>query len=409
MFKNAFQSLFIFSIFLLSGCAACTLNPVALQNNIADMSKCLRTPTMMGVAVQSMQTEKIYYIKNASSLFMPASNLKLFTAAAALLYLGPNYQYHTTLATENNNVYLKFTGDPDLTSQQVKNLIWTLKLKGIHTIKGNFYIDNNQYNGDDLGSGWMWDDLPYCYAAPIDAIMIDHNCLIHFNTMPKDNDLADQHPYHYARELIKLSLRDEGIKLTGKILPGNADNHATVIATQSSLPCRLLVKQMLKNSDNQIANSLLKTLGVDYYHQAGNWNNGILAMQIILKQRYHIDFTQSRMVDGSGLSRYDLVTPAQTLQLLNSVYHDSLIATDFISALPIAGEDGTLKQRMTETSVNGHVRAKTGTMNGASSLSGYAYDNHHYVYAFVIFINNFVGHNRPMTDIEDSIAKFIVR
>jgi serine-type D-Ala-D-Ala carboxypeptidase/endopeptidase (penicillin-binding protein 4) len=63
---------------------------------------------------------------------------------------------------------------------------------------------------------------------------------------------------------------------------------------------------------------------------------------------------------------------------------------------------------MTEIAVNGHVRAKTGTMSGASSLSGYAYDYHHHVYAFVIFINNFVGHHKPITNIEDSIIKFIV-
>lgn len=408
LIKKYISLLFIFLSALLTACTTNPINPVTLQNQIDNITAASSTHASRGIAIQSMQTDQIIYANNINLPFVPASNMKLFTAAAALLYLGPNYQYHTTIYANNNNVYMKFTGDPDLTAQEINNLIWQLRLKGINKINGNFYVDNSRYNGYDIAPGWMWDDLKYCYAAPADAIMINHNCIIPLDTAFDDNDPAIQFPYHTATILIAQLLHQNNILLKGKILSGTVNHHATIIADQTSPPLWLLVNQMLKNSDNLIANSLLKNLGAIYFQQAGNWDNGVIAMQNILKQHYHIDFSPSKIVDGSGLSRYDLITPQQTLQLLNYIYHDQTIAPYFINALPIAGYDGTLKNRMLATKMVERVYAKTGTMSGVSSLSGYAYRTNQQVYAFVIFINNFTGKVKPQTTIEDQMVNTLI-
>ncbi len=405
------KNITLFCIIVCSSLTACVttqLNQATLQNQIDTITAASGTHAVRGIAIQSLQTGQIVYVKNFNLPFVPASNMKLFTAAAALIYLGPAYQYHTTIYRNNNDIYMKYTGDPDLTAQQVKNLIRQLKQSGISRIKGNFYIDNSQYDNYDIAPGWMWDDLKYCYAAPVDAVMINHNCIVPLNSTIDDNDPAIQFPYHTATTLIYQSLQQNHIFLQGKILSGTVDRQAKIIADQVSQPLSALVTQMLKNSDNLIANSLLKTLGSTYFKQAGNWDNGVLAMQTILNQRYHINFSQAKIVDGSGLSRYDLITPQQTLQLLNYVYHDQAIAIYFINALPIAGYDGTLKNRMLSRNIMGRVHAKTGTMGGVSSLSGYAYTNNNQVYAFVIFMNNFVGKVKSQTNIEDEIVSILV-
>lgn len=446
-----------------------------LPQQINTIIKQYNLPATVGVLIQSMKTGKILYAQNSNQLYVPASNLKLFTAAAALLYLGSDYQFKTTISTDarnisNNsvlegNVYLKFSGDPDLSIEQMNNLILGLKQANITTIQGNFYIDRQTYNDKKYASGWMWDELNFCYAAPITAIMINHNCfsatltpaekidepaklailndnnLVSINNQvrtmmnancspdlkamgnnnynltgcmlqhaqPLNLQIAIRDPDLYAKNLIKVLLAANHIQLQGNISYAAAPANLMPLATEDSKSLKVLVTEMLKQSDNQIANSLLMTLGEKYYQQPATWKNGVMALQAILSQRAGIDFAEANIVDGAGISRYDLVTPQQISKLLYFAYHNATIAPVFIAALPIAGEDGTLKSRMLNKNIQGKLMAKTGSMTGVSALSGYVTTTNKQTLSFVILINNFLADNAEQAEkLEDQIGGVLV-
>ncbi|HLB58008.1 MAG TPA: D-alanyl-D-alanine carboxypeptidase/D-alanyl-D-alanine-endopeptidase, partial [Gammaproteobacteria bacterium] len=140
----------------------------------------------VGIAVKSMRYGDTLYAKNINQLFVPASILKIFTAEAALLYLGPTFTFPTRFFTDaadsntsrgvlNGNIYLVHSGDPSLTYSDITTLMTTLKSQQIHSVNGNVYIDNTAYDQAGIGPGWDGDDTRYCYGAPINASIINHN------------------------------------------------------------------------------------------------------------------------------------------------------------------------------------------------------------------------------------------
>jgi D-alanyl-D-alanine carboxypeptidase/D-alanyl-D-alanine-endopeptidase (penicillin-binding protein 4) len=412
-------------------------------------------PKYIGIKIQSIATNKVLYTKNANRLFVPASNLKLFTALGAYLSLSPNFTFQTQLLTDNNNIYIKFDGDPSFTDSDLNNLFVSLKQSGITNITGNIYLDDGALGGRDAGPGWMWDELNICYASPINSIMINHNCVnytllpnatlkpktssdianiinqttisnndptscpldlttighndyvltgcIAKNAKPLDLSIAVSDPERYARKLITQTLKNNQIAFKGEILVGATPAGSKIAATHFSKPLSELIKTMLKNSDNQIAGILLKTIGEHYYQQPTNWGKSVEGLKAILKQNTHINLHNAVIVDGSGVSRYNLITPDQISSLLNMVFNNKTIAKPYIESLPIAGKDGTLQDRM--KNLQGKVYAKTGSMTGVESLSGYIQTKHHSVLSFVIMMNNFSMTGKQASDLEDSIVE----
>ncbi|MCP4473084.1 MAG: D-alanyl-D-alanine carboxypeptidase/D-alanyl-D-alanine-endopeptidase [Gammaproteobacteria bacterium] len=117
--------------------------------------------------------------------FSPASNTKLFTAAAILHLLGANYHFQTTIGWQSSahhkdhiqgNLYLHFSGDPSLTITDLAQLFKKIKTMGINTIDGNIVLDDSIFKGPNHSLGTPVDDLPYCYSAPATSIILNHNC-----------------------------------------------------------------------------------------------------------------------------------------------------------------------------------------------------------------------------------------
>src|SRR3990167_6187029 len=140
----------------------------------------------ISVYVRSMKYGDMLYARNIHRLLIPASTLKIFTAEAALLYLGPDYRFSTQLLTDaksikngvlQGNLYVVLNGDPSLTYYDLADLLLNLRSQQIQAIAGNVYIDNTAYDQSFYGPGWIWKDKSYCYAAPISASIINHNCL----------------------------------------------------------------------------------------------------------------------------------------------------------------------------------------------------------------------------------------
>jgi serine-type D-Ala-D-Ala carboxypeptidase/endopeptidase (penicillin-binding protein 4) len=465
-----------------------TLSLLALSAHAATVNTSINTlvnkaiarskqPINIGIVVQSMQTGKTLYTHDANHLFLPASTMKLFTATAALAALGPDYRFNTRMMTNsqtmtkgtlNGNLWFVFNGDPSFTRKNLQTMIASLKKDGISHIKGRVFLDANRFDQVNYAPGWIWDDLSYAYAAPVNGAILNENkftltltpaktsgfatqlttphlpqSIVRFkNTLPtlttynphcvvaiyqhQDNhywvngcylkawgtqhrSLAITDPRTYARILIRDDLKKSGITYRGKITNRTAPANANELGFHSSKPLRILITHMLKKSDNLYADSLFKTLGATYFKTQGTWQNGAKALVSILGKDTTINFDHSLITDGAGLSRYNLITPRQLSKLLYFGYHDMDIEPELLTALPIAGYDGTLTYRMSRLKKPRVVRGKTGTMNGVSALAGFLSNSPKHVLSYVIIINNFIGSSRPYREIEDKIAMGLAR
>jgi len=173
-----------------------------------------------------------------------------------------------------------------------------------------------------------------------------------------------------------------------------------------SKPLSVLVLEMMRKSDNLFANALFKTIGAHYNKRSASWENSSTAEKAILEAN-HIDTTGMRIIDGSGLSRDNRVTPEQLSQVLVAAYQDPAIRNVYLQALPVGGINGTLKNRLGTRDIIGKVRAKTGSMHGVSSLSGYVETQSGEMLVFSIIVNDFVGGLYPYRMMEDKLCRVL--
>lgn len=427
----------------------------------------------IAVYVKSMKDGESLYARNVYQPMTPASTMKVLTAEAALIYLKPQYRFATQLFTDaktvrngvlEGNLFVVLGGDPTLTFNDMLDLMSNLRAQDITSVQGNVYIDNTAYDQNFYGPGWEWKDKNYCYAAPISASIINHNCLP-FRLVPAkagqtaqvetsskffypeiknsvvtkssrtractlhlSNNLTNgleidgcmptgQYAWglsyvvtdvpEYDRALFKGVLDQLGVKVYGHVTFGSAPENLSLIALHASKPLSELIKAMLKKSDNVIAGAIFKKVGQLYTHRQGSWENGSVGVSQILAKRAGVDVSGLRILDGSGLSPANLTKPAQMMQVLNFAYHHNQTSDAFISALPIAGVDGTLKHRM--GNIARKVRAKTGTISGVVSLAGYAVSADKEPLAFVIIINGNKGMTWRYKELEDTIATALTK
>lgn len=420
----------------------------------------------IGVYVRSMRTGEPLYSRNIHQPLTPASTLKVLTAEAALIFMKPDYRFSTQLLTDaqtikngvlQGNLYIVLSGDPTLTYNDLVELILNLKNQQITGIAGNVYIDNTAYDQSFYGPDWVEKDKGYCYAAPISASIINHNCIpfkvtpskvgqaaqietfpnfyyptiknyvvtkpnrsscsVRLSTdissgleidgcMPKGKEWGISYVVtdvpEYNRSLFRDVLSQMSVKLAGTVTFGAAPKNPSMIAHHASEPLSVLITEMLKKSDNVIAGALFKKLGQLYTRRPGSWENGSVAVSQILTRNAGVNLNGLRILDGSGLSPSNLTTPSQLMQVLDYAYHNNSTNDAFISALPIAGVDGTLKHRM--GNIARKVRAKTGTISGVVSLAGYVLSGDKEVLAFVIMVNGNKGMTWKYKEMEDRIA-----
>jgi len=167
---------------------------------------------------------------------------------------------------------------------------------------------------------------------------------------------------------------------------------------------------MNKISDNQSAITVFKVVGANYKSPPGTLKNGSAAVIDFLTS---IGVTRSNfeILEGSGLTRYNFVTSDLYIQLLKYMFDDVKNFDAFYSTLPIGGIDGTLKDRMIGTEAEKNIHAKTGTINGVSTLTGYAISRDNEPIIFYIAMNDGFGMNskpyrKKQDDICDLICKF---
>lgn len=369
----------------------------------------------VGLVVQDAKTGKVLYSSRAYEGFTPASTTKLFTAAAALEYLKPDFKYETRLSFNKahlvnkqlqSDLILTFTGDPTLTSQDLNKLFERLKNSGVNKLRADIIVDHSRFRSPHYGPGWSIDDVQWSYGAPISAIIIDSN---------KAHKIAVPNPELLASTRIKEALFKNKIGFHGSIqfskYPVEKGHENNKSFTHYSDTLDVIVKKTLVHSNNIAAESLLKTLGY-YYYDKGNFQEGVLATQAILSPITGIDFSKMRIHDGSGLSHYNCLCPDHLSRLLFSMYHHEDLNSLFIDSLPISGKTGTLKKRLQAHDHQGVVLAKTGTLSGKSALAGYLkYKSNKKIdktLIMVIMINQSIAPSADIKKLEDNIVNLIL-
>jgi D-alanyl-D-alanine carboxypeptidase/D-alanyl-D-alanine-endopeptidase (penicillin-binding protein 4) len=448
--------------------------------------------SQLAVKVASLDTGRVLFEANANKWMQPASNLKLYTVAAALDRFSPDYRFVTSVyaaerpeanGTVHGDLIVYGRGDPTFATRfngdatgdyyrGVDELATRVAAAGVRRIEGDLVGDESYFAGGPLAPGWEWDDLQWWYGAEVSALSINDNsvdltikpgarvgdsCTITIGpatplvtvvdrtttsprgsqrelsvhrplgqnalevsgSMPLDDrgytaSVAVSRPAMLFASMLRTALERRGVAITGRTRTIDARERAQAplqvaslveIAMRQSPPLGVIAAQTLKPSQNLYTELLLRALGKATAsanpHQTSE-DAGIEAVKTFLRGA-GIDSGKLLMSDGSGLSRSNLVTAETTLQLLVYMNRHRYGAA-FREALPVAGVDGTLRNRMRGTVAANNVRAKTGTLSSATSLSGYVFTASGERLAFSLMINNPPRDADPRTAFTDAVA-----
>ncbi|MDE0504761.1 MAG: D-alanyl-D-alanine carboxypeptidase/D-alanyl-D-alanine-endopeptidase, partial [Candidatus Poribacteria bacterium] len=215
-------------------------------------------------------------------------------------------------------------------------------------------------------------------------------------------------PALFCGTLFKEALVRHGISVEGVVRQGVVPNGASEITVHTSPPLSFILRKMNKRSDNLIAELLLKTLGAEIVGAAGTSEKGLRVINQFLNET-GIAKSQSTLADGSGVSRYNLLSASMLTNLLVHMFRDFSVMPEYVMSLPVAGVDGTLSWRMKQSEAEGVLRAKTGTMRGVTTLAGYAMTEDAEILAFAMLMSHYVGSSNPRRALQNKIGKVLTR
>jgi serine-type D-Ala-D-Ala carboxypeptidase/endopeptidase (penicillin-binding protein 4) len=469
-----------------------------------------------GVQVVSLDTGRLLYSYNADKLFTPASNTKLFTTAAALAMIGPDYRFRTTVETAGmldrygrltGDLMLVGRGDPNLSGRSLpyrlktertqpaikvlEDLADQLVQRGLKFVDGDIVGDDSYFAFERYGEGWAQDDMMWEDGAPVSALSINDNIIfvhvmpadrpgdkafvgiepfpdyyrldnrtittpsgtgplrLHVNREPGSNllsiwgnipldhsgadlKLAIDDPADFAAQLFRRLLERRGVTVYGRSRTrhtelanlstfsvtamasaggGDAGGPAPhvarplVLGQYESQPLSEDLRVINKVSQNLHAELILRLLGREK-GSTGTIEAGLEVLRGFLAQAgIHPD--EFVFVDGSGLSRQNLVTPVAMVKLLQYAAAQPW-GKAYQDTLPLAGTDGSLVGRFRTGHASGRVNAKTGNLGHVNALSGYATTVKGERVAFAVVANNHnLAYKRALETI-DKIVEAIV-
>ena len=377
-----------------------------------------------GVLIVNPRTGDTLYSKNAGKLFMPASNMKIVTSAAALTLLGPEYQYRTTFLTDgevrdsllDGSLLVIGRGDPTVSDRMrgtattvMDALADSLRAHGIRQISGSLARVGNAFPDSIYGYGWEWDDLGEYYGAGVDELIFNEGMApTKLRSLPDTvRDSLYSGPARNPAKAYLDALHDALVRKSIRIDGGVRDSILPTPLKMDTLfvlvspPLREILPALMKPSQNQIAEILLRTIGLE----RGGLGTADSARKIVGQQLLAWGVQPDGFVirDGSGLSDQDLLTPETIVRVLDRIQRDTAFAT-YYNSMPIAGVDGTIDTRMKGTPAEGNVHAKTGMLAKARSLSGYVTTADGERLIFSILANNTTTPSLAVTRVADQIA-----
>jgi D-alanyl-D-alanine carboxypeptidase/D-alanyl-D-alanine-endopeptidase (penicillin-binding protein 4) len=216
-------------------------------------------------------------------------------------------------------------------------------------------------------------------------------------------------PTTFSGELIASMLKLRGIDIKGRIKTGRMPRADVVaVATHFSRPLGEIISTLNKYSNNFMAEQILKTLGAETADPPGSWDKGVGAIRKFLTE---IGIPDGSFVlgNGSGLNDINRVTPAQITRVLGAMHSRFEVEPEFVASLAVAGSSGTIIGRFENSPAIARLRAKTGSLNGVSALSGYVVTQNDKVLAFSVMMNDYYGRARTMWRIQDRIGITLAR
>ncbi len=354
------------------------------------------TDADLDISISIATTERGLVFEHEPDLALfPASNQKLLTAVGAYEVLSPDHRFTTAVLRAGpvaegrlaGDLVLRAGGDPTLTSTDLVTLAAGVLEDGISSVEGDLVIDASRYHDDTMGPGWQDWQMP-TYVGPLSAFIVDDN---RWRTdAAYTTDPATGNGARFADALARSGVRVEGV-----VRIGRTPAAAVVVAEKQSPPVSELIVGMLRSSDNEIAESIVREIGV-LAGADGSTLAGLAAIHEALAADGHI--LPGADGDGSGLSRDSLRSADAWRELLDHARSRPWFA-DFVAALPVSGRSGTMARRLGDGRTAGLVAAKTGSIIGGRSLSGYATLPDGDVAVFSIVVNGDGSHGAlPLID-----------
>ena len=365
--------------------------------------------------------------------------------------------------TLRGDIFIKGFGDPNLVSEQMWLLVKELKNIPLRKVHGDIIADASFFDNNLRVKTWKKGGVE-AYNAPLGALSFNFNTVtVHINPGEKPGDrpvvvvdpniefirvdnrartvskskrsrlivnridrgghneitisgvvsvnharetyyLNITRPAYYAASVFKEYLRQEGVEVTGKVRVGFVPEGAYEILSHSSMPLSLILRGLNKFSNNFVAEQILKTIGADIYGPPGTTLNGLRAIDEYMQSLKYKPEGFS-ILDGSGLSRQNRLSPDQIVSVFQDMYADLGVYPEFISALGVMGRDGNVLKRMNGHNSAERARVKTGTLNSVSALSGYFQSADGERFAFSILMNDLKCSNGQAKRLQDRIVR----
>ena len=417
-----------------------------------------------GIEIQTLSGESLYSLK-ADKFFTPASAAKLLVSAAGLLELGADYQIKTSIYSVGNppnltSLRLEGQGDPTITTKSLKVIVHQLQAKGVKRIE-NLIIDDSYFDSPAINPTWEWLDVHSYFATAVNSTILNQNTVtltllpqqigqpvkyfwsdaiagnqwqvvneamtgkadieydveisgdlgkpllqlrgeLAENEPPDIWDLAVVDPARYFLESLRLHLEREGIDIVrGDVIEQSQQNKLeTESIAITSLPLQQILAEINRSSNNLYAEVLGKILAKKL-----NKENSTAAIEQSLA-KLGISSDEYLLVDASGLSRQNLITP-QTLVKILRLMSRLPQGQSYRQSLAVAGTNGTLSRRFVNTSVSGNLWGKTGTLTGVGTLSGYLFPARYSPLVFSIIVNNSEQKSKVIRQIIDEVLAIV--
>ena len=424
--------------------------------------------TDIALMVYDLTNDTTLYAYRENVLCRPASVQKVVTTVSALSQLGPDYSFETVLRTRgtisadsilNGDLYLVGGLDPALNENELRSMVSDLKKAGVKRINGTLFADVSAMDSTYWASGWCWDDAPSSFQPYISPLMV-HQGFVGIQVRPTSKGQAPEVVLFPSNNSIKVINRaktqdskqgaltitrdwmnnDNTIIVEGNCVRreskelsvvGSADftfslfrqyldeagisygeygwGTCPVMARDISVVSHSLqsiIKECLKESNNLFAEAVFLQTGRINQPKGVSFSSASKFMQNFVGRKFGMVSSSYNIVDGCGLSMYDMCSPKFMVNMLGYIYRDNTIYPTFYKSLPISGVDGTLKSRLSDKTTLNKVHAKTGSVTGACTLAGYIHTADGRDLAFCI-MNEGALKMAPSRKIQDKICTYL--
>lgn len=426
----------------------------------------------LGLAIidLSCSPEKQIFGVNEQQEMIPASVTKLATAAAVLKKLGPSFKFQTTLWSAGTisdgvlkgDLILKGGGDAGFVSESMWVLVNDFMRTGIRKIEGDIIVDDSDFDSVRNDPSRDPERVDRAYDAPVGAMSFNWNSINIFvrptqvgkppqvyldplndyyqvdnraktvnkagsdleisrsgNRVSVRGTIGVSHdemvayknvddPVDWSGKNLAFFLSQRGIAYTGKVKAGKKTEAAKQLAKAESKPVSQHIADMMKFSNNYVAEMLTKNLAAQAGKVPASLEEGMKIIRANLVDM-GLDPKHFYLQNPSGLSHKNRMRARDLAEILVQAHGNFPTFAEMLSALPLAGLDGTLKRRMVGTPAQGWVRAKTGSLNGTVSLAGYAGRKDGTVRAFAFIYNGKTEQGESARHLFDALATELVQ